>query len=126
MDPNSKDQPPEDVMNYNMIGDDAQSTPEKLEKYTGEVDWKYLKPHFESDALIYVDPTLSITEVGQAIADDDSEKIQSWLKSGDLVKPSELHAKWWQENPQTFIALVVTPFVLIQPAAKKQQEEQPN
>ena len=126
MDPNPKDQPPEDAMNYGMVGDDAQSTPEKLEKYTGEVNWEYLKPHFEVGALIYVDPTLSITHVGQAISEDDSEKIQAWLKSGDLVKPSELHAQWWQENPQTFTALVVSPFVLIQPAAKKQQGEQPN
>ena len=113
-------------MNYGMVGDDAQSTPEKLEKYTGEVDWEYLKPHFESGALIYVDPTLPITYVGQAISDDDSEKIQAWLKSGDLVKPSELHAQWWKDNPQTFKALVVSPFVLIQPAAKKQEEERPN
>lgn len=112
-----------DTMNYGTVGGDALSTPEKLEKYTGEVDWQYLKPHFESGALIYVDPTLSITEVGSAVADDDSQKIQSWLKSGDLVKPSKLHAQWWQENPETFTALVVTPFVLIQPAAKKQQEQ---
>jgi len=108
-----------DAMNYGMVGDDAQSTPEKLEKYTGEVDWQYIKPHFESGALIYVDPTLSITVVGQALANDDSPKIQAWLKSGDLVKPSELHAQWWQENPEPFTALVVSPFVLIQPSRKK-------
>ena len=101
-------------MNYGMLGDDTQTTPEKLEKYTGVVDWEYLQPHFESGALIYVDIGLSITKVGQALADDDKEKIEAWLKSGDLVKPSEPHQKWWQENPQQFTALVVSPFVLIQ------------
>ena len=54
------------------------------------VDWEYLKPHFESGALIYVDTTLSITEVGQSLADDDKDKIQAWLKSGDLVNPQNL------------------------------------
>ena len=101
-------------MNYGMLGEDTQTTPEKLEKYTGVVDWKYLKPHFDSGALIYVDAGLSITEVGQALADDDKAKIEAWLKSGDLVKPSEPHQKWWQENPQRFTALVVSPFVLMQ------------
>ena len=104
-------------LNYGILGDDTQSTPEKLDKYTGVVDWEYLKPHFDSGALIYVDPTLSITEVGQALADDDQEKTTTWLKSGDIVKPSALHAKWWQDNPQEFTALVVSPFVLMQPVS---------
>ncbi len=60
-----------DEMNYGVLGENTQSTPEKLDKYTGVVDWEYLKPHFDSGVLIYVDPCLSITEVGQALADDD-------------------------------------------------------
>jgi len=107
--------PRSESMQYGMLGNDSQGTPEKLEKYTGVVDWKYLQPHFESGALIYVDVELSITEVGQALAEDDSDRVEGWLKSGDLVKPSEPHAKWWQENPEQFTALVVSPFVLMQP-----------
>lgn len=114
-----ENQQPQDTLSYGILGDDSQTNTEKLEKYTGVVDWQYLKPHFDSGALIYVDPTLSITEVGQALTVDDKEKIQSWLKSGDLVKPSEPHATWWQENPESFTALVVTPFVLMQPLASK-------
>ena len=112
MDDNSNN--PEE-MRYGMLGEDEQTTPEKLQKYTGQVDWNYLKPHFESGALLYVDPILSITEVGQALADDNKDKIQTWMKSGDLVKPSEPHAAWWEKNPQNFTALVVSPFVLMQP-----------
>lgn len=104
-------------MNYGMLGDDTGSTPEKLEKYTGVVDWEYLKPHFQAGALLYVDKSLNITEVGQALTDDDKDAVAGWLKSGDLVKPSEPHATWWQENPQEFTALVVSPFVLMQEVA---------
>ena len=67
-------------MPYGIVGDDSQSTPEKLEKYTGVVDWEYLKPHFKAGALIYVDPCLSITEVGQALSDDDAKKNSSVVK----------------------------------------------
>lgn len=104
-------------MRYGMLGEDATSDADKLEKYTGVVDWEYLRPHFESGALLYVDPCLEITGVGKALADDDKGKIDTWLKSGDLVKPGKLHAQWWQENPQEFTALVVRPFVLMQPLA---------
>ena len=103
-------------MRYGMLGEDTSSTEEKLAKYTGTVDWSYLKPHFESGALLYVDPCLSITEAGQALANDDKSKIEKWLKSGDMLKPDKLHVQWWEENPQDFKALVVSPFVLMQPA----------
>lgn len=107
---------PSEEMNYGLVGEDAQSTEEKLEKYTGVVDWEYLKPHYKSGALIYVDPCLKITAVGQVVTDDDKEQIQAWLKSGDILVPSELHEQWWEQNPQDFTALVVSPFVLMQPA----------
>ncbi len=105
----------EDPLNYGILGEDQTSSLEKLEKYTGEVAWKYLKPHFESGALIYVDPSLILTEVGHAFAKDDSEQVSSWRKSGDLVTPTGPHAVYWEEIEARFRALVVSPFVLIQP-----------
>lgn len=107
--------PAADRLTYGILGDDAASPLEKLEKYTGEVDWTYLKPHYENGALIWVDPALSITEVGHAFSIDDADRVLAWRKSGDIVTPSEPHAAHWEESQARFIALVVSPFVLIQP-----------
>lgn len=109
------DDPQDPSMRYGMIGDDRSTELEKLAKYTGDVTWSYLKPHYESGALLYLDPSQDITVVGKALADDDKEAIQSLLKSGDLVKPSAPHAAYWEESNPTFTALVVSPFVLVQP-----------
>ena len=117
--PNDHPKPSEE-MRYGMLGEDTSSTEDKLEKYTGTVGWSYLKPHFESGALLYVDPSLNISEVGQALANDDKSKIEAWLQSGDMIKPDQLHVQWWEQNPQDFKALVVSPFVLMQPAAQKE------
>ena len=105
----------DEPMRYVMLGTDDTTTEEKLEKYTGEVDWSYLKPHYQSGALLYVDPSLSITEVGKAIADDDLGRVADWRGCGDLVVPSEPHAVYWESANLTFRALVVSPFVLMQP-----------
>jgi hypothetical protein len=104
-----------ETMRYGVLGSDPSSLLEKLEKYTGEVDWAYLKPHYRNGALVWVDPALSITEVGHAFSIDDTDRVLAWRKSGDIVTPSEPHAAHWDENPARFIALVVSPFVLIQP-----------
>ena len=102
-------------MPYGMIGEDTSSDLDKMAKYTGVVSWAALAPHFESDALVYVDPSLELTEVGQAFTDDQKSKVKAWMKSGDLVKPSAPHAAHWQSTEAEFTALVVSPFVLIRP-----------
>ena len=108
-----------EAMQYAMLGEDTQGLEDRLEKYTGEVDWPYLKKHYQSGALIYVDPALNITEVGRAIAEDDTETIKTWKKSGDIIQPSAPHAAYWEESGDTFLALVVSPFVLMQQVAEK-------
>lgn len=102
-------------MRYGMLGEDSGTTGEKLEKYTGEVDWNYLRPHFTAGALIYVDPGLSLVEVGYAFTEDNSEKVAEWRIAGDVLTPSQPHADYWESSGARFLALVVSPFVLIQP-----------
>jgi len=96
------------------LGEDARPTEEKLAKYRGQVDWSYLKPHFETGSLYFVDPALTLETVGVAISSDDKESVDSWLKAGDLVKIESLHASQWEEGDQLFEALVVSPFVVCQ------------
>lgn len=102
-------------LRYGLLGGDPSSPLEKLEKYTGEVDWDYLRPHFKNDALVWVDPSLSLTEVGHAFSIDDADRVLAWRKAGDLVTPSAPHAEYWEASRARFLALVVSPFVLIQP-----------
>ncbi|NNE91578.1 MAG: DUF2288 domain-containing protein [Verrucomicrobiales bacterium] len=109
------DETDHEEMRYGMLGEDTSSTEEKLEKYTGEVDWAYLKKHFEAGSMLWVDPSLDLAEVGKAFSDDDTAAVSAWKKSGDLVQPSEPHAVHWEQTEARFLALVVSPFVLAQP-----------
>jgi len=109
---------PSKNLQYDILGDDQSSAADKIAKYTGEVDWSYIKPHYKSGAMIYVDPELNLTEVAEAFTKDDKSKVQDWLKSADLVKPSHLHEDWWEHDQTRFTAVVITPFVLAQPISK--------
>lgn len=98
-----------------MLGEDSSTTKEKLEKYTGTVDWKYLRPHYQSGVLYFIDPELKLTEVGYAFSENHKEQVEAWLKAGDVVKIGELHAAQWEKGGTEFEALVVSPFVLCRP-----------
>lgn len=105
-----------DPMRYGMLGDDDASPAEKLTKYTGEVDWDYLRPHYESGTLFFVDPDLPLETVGAALTSNDTATVEDWLKTGDLVRIEALHAAQWAADAPAFQALVVSPFVLCRPA----------
>ena len=70
--------------------------------------------------MIYVDPTLDLQEVAQAFTNDDKHAVDGWMKKADLVKPSSLHADWWEHDQTRFTAVVVNPFVLAQPLDKNE------
>ncbi|QQL44464.1 DUF2288 family protein [Sulfuriroseicoccus oceanibius] len=101
-------------MKYGLLGEDDMPFEEKVAKYTGEVDWSYLEPHYKNEALLWVDPSLELKDVAKALGDDDTETVANWLGNGDLVKIGSLHAMQWEGTDEKFTALVVTPFVLMQ------------
>jgi hypothetical protein len=110
------DDPLSESVRYGMLGDDPSTPEEKLSKYAGVVDWEYLRPHYESGSLFFVDPELALEAVGAAMAANDTSAVEAWLKSGDLVKIESIHAVQWKEDAPPFQALVVSPFVLCRPA----------
>jgi len=102
-------------MKYAILGEDTASLEEKMERYTGTVGWAYLRPHFLSGVLYFVDPCLALADVGRAFSANEKDKVEAWLKCGELVKISDLHAAQWQKGGVEFEALVVSPFVLFRP-----------
>ena len=104
-------------MKYALLGEDRTSNEEKLEKFTGEVNWTYLRPHYQTGVLFFVDPTLKLQHVGAAISADETEQVKAWMKAGDLIKLGSLHAAQWEGTETVFEALVVSPFVLCRPVS---------
>lgn len=100
-----------------MLGKDTSTAREKLDKYTGVVNWKYLRPHYQSGVLYFVDPALELGEVGYAFTENHKDQVEAWLKAGDLVKIERIHAEQWEkaDDSTEFKALVVSPFVLFRP-----------
>jgi len=79
------------------------------------VEWIWLKPHHERDALWLADSALDLAEVARAMAEDDAASVRLWLLEGRLAKPSpEQVASWNAEPLQKLRMVIVQPFVLAQ------------
>lgn len=102
-------------MRYEMVGDVFEDDAQKLERFVGVVSWKYLRPHYQSGVLYFVDGSLDLVEVGKLFAEDRADGVERHLRAGDLVKIEDLHTKQWENKDVQFEALVISPFVLCRP-----------
>jgi hypothetical protein len=88
---------------------------EKLEKEILETNWEPLAPHFARGSVYLLDQDLELTEVGQAMAEDNVAQIKSWLDDGLMCPPTPEEARAFAKNADyTFKMLIIEPYVLIQ------------
>jgi len=90
-------------------------TREKLALEVDVAQWQWLRAHGERGALLVVDRSLDLAEVGERMAEDDTRSIQGWVEGQLLIRPTEEQVAAWESQPQkNFAVLIVSPFVLMQ------------
>ncbi|MGF1488454.1 MAG: DUF2288 domain-containing protein [Prochloraceae cyanobacterium] len=86
----------------------------QLEEELADIEWSDLMPHAQRDALIVVNESLNLVDVGVAIASDNVGVVQNWISQGLIQKPSSEQLGAWNINPnKKFSTLIVQPFVLV-------------
>jgi hypothetical protein len=89
---------------------------QELDRQVDVAVWEWLKPHNERGALIVVAGGLSLVEVGERLAADDTATVASWLADGRIARPSAEQCVCWDAKPSCrFAMLVISPYVLVQP-----------
>lgn len=87
----------------------------QLEENLDQAEWDWLEPHVDREAVIIVEKTLDLLDVGVAIASDNVSSVQHWISEELIHKPTPQEIAHWNDNrSQRFQALIVQPFVLIQ------------
>jgi hypothetical protein len=87
----------------------------QLAEELAAVEWRDLIAHAQRDALIVVDESLNLLDVGNAIALDRVPMVESWIALKLIFKPTSAELSDWNATPdKLFNTLIVQPFVLIQ------------
>ena len=86
----------------------------RLEESLGPVRLSDLGAHLARDAVIVVAPSLDLLDVGVAVAENDTGRIDAWIRDGVVTKPTlEQLERWGRTEGEVAHALVVQPFVLV-------------
>lgn len=81
----------------------------------GPIEFSDLRAHLARDSVIVVDRALDLLDVGEAVAQDDKDRVSAWVAAGQVGKPSLEQLERWSKNEGlAWTVLVVQPFVLVQ------------
>ncbi|MEO8333265.1 MAG: DUF2288 domain-containing protein [Gallionella sp.] len=92
----------------------------KVNLETAQIAWKELQRFFASGAAIHVSDELDLVEVAFQMSEDNAAQIRQWMMSGKLGKVTDEQAAAWLAIDALVWAVVVSPWVLVQPSGQLQ------
>ncbi len=93
----------------------TQDLKHELSEMVAPADWAWISPHANRGAVVVVDQSLDLAEVGVAIATDNVTVVNRWVAEALLTKPSPFQLEIWDQTAKKqFQSLIVQPFVLVQ------------
>ena len=89
----------------------------ELTEMMGPIQWEWLKPHVQRDAVVIVNEQLNLADVGVAIAQNKTQTVERWINEQLIIKPNAEQLTIWSSENKQFLSLIVQPYVLIQDKA---------
>lgn len=82
---------------------------------TAQILWHELQRFFASGNAIAVDSSLDLTHVAAQIVADNATQIKTWMDAGLVDAVKDTQAQLWHEQNAVVWAVVIKPWVLVQP-----------
>ncbi|MCR8923339.1 DUF2288 domain-containing protein [Dasania sp. GY-MA-18] len=90
----------------------------KLNRETSKISWHELQKFYAKGAVIGVAAGMDLIEVGVQISADNKTLVQQWLADGSISQVNDQQAQAWYEQEQMLWAVVIMPWVLVQPVVE--------
>ncbi len=93
----------------------------KVNLETSKIAWRDLQRNFASGVALAVASDLDLVDVAYQMSQDNAAQIQQWMAAGKFGKVSDEQAGTWFEMDEILWAVVISPWVLVQPVQKLQK-----
>ena len=90
---------------------------------TAKIPWRELQRFFAQGKAVAVAPTLDLVAVAYELSRDNTEQYQEWQTSGKVTIVSDAQALEWIDANALMWAVVVRPWVLVQPVKPEQPDQ---
>ena len=90
----------------------------KVNQETSKIAWKDLQRFFAAGMALTVAEDLDLVEVAFQVSEDNAAQIREWMAAGKFGRVSDEQAGVWFERDALLWAVVISPWVLVQPVRK--------
>lgn len=97
-----------------MTRDTAAELRARLNAETGRISFAELAPHFARGVVVRVAVELDLVEVAASVVEDRRDRVEAWMKAGDVAVATDDDARRWAAANPEFWAVVAAPWVLVQ------------
>lgn len=88
---------------------------------TAQIHWHELQRFFASGNAVAVDPGLDLTHVAAQIVADNAAQIKKWMDASLVDAVKDTQAQIWYEQNALVWAVVIKPWVLVQPIVEQEK-----
>lgn len=81
---------------------------------TARIAFTELQRYFAGGHLVRVRSGLDLVEVAVALAEDDRQRFEAWIRGGEVAIVDDGQARRWLELDSELWAVVAQPWVLVQ------------
>lgn len=82
---------------------------------TSKIAWHELQFFFAGGMAVYVSNELDLVEVATCFVDDNKAMVEKWMQDNLVMPVADKQAKNWYDEHAMVWAVVVKPWVLVQP-----------
>jgi len=82
---------------------------------TSKIAWHELQFFFAGGMAVYVSKELDLVEVATCFVDDNKAMVEKWMQDNLVMLVADKQAKNWYDEKAMVWAVVVKPWVLVQP-----------
>ncbi len=100
---------------FNSGSDSESEVRAKLIGETAKIPWRDLQRFFAGGKALYVDPDVDLIDAGCEIVSDNAKAIEGWAERGLVAPVTDAQALEWYQSKALVWALVIHPWVLVQP-----------
>lgn len=90
----------------------------RINMETSKIAWKELQRFFAGGKALMASADLDLVDVAFQMSEDNVEQILQWAIAGKLVRVPDEQAREWVEADAQVWAVVVSPWVLVQPVGR--------
>ena len=87
----------------------------KINRETSKMVWTEVLPFFAKGMAIYVSHKMDLVKVAYELSIDNKKQLEEWMTEGLVANVSDEQASAWHESNILVWAVVIKPWVLVQP-----------